>query len=306
MINFSFFLDEKIRFFKNIYRIIYYLLWRVYHFNKRQYRRIIRFIGLTSDSNELEENWKISTDDDLADENYSPSIIDSDSSSDEGEEDENSDASEIEDEDGEEVYDPTELYRDLSSPVSRRHQQINTNSSPVASASNTMTAYSNYDDDPEEEEDTSTVTSAEQLMPIFLAHQLSNSNSPLTRRRYNSFNPNSTSYNYDSSSSSTALTSAIQSRRQELSLLSSNSTSQDQERNEEEEELEEARQAERERSRTCIVCSVEERTIILWPCRCLCICEDCRESIAQRSNQSSSLCPTCRIPIKGFSRIFVP
>lgn len=172
-----------------------------------------------------------------------------------------------------------------------------------------MIPYFNHDDGLEEDE-SSTITSAEQLMPIFLAHQLTNSNSPLTRRRYQAMsNPKNTpnSYNYDSSSSK-ALTSAIESRRQELSLLSSsNSTSQQNKDQElEEEELEEARQAERDRSRTCIVCSVEERTIILWPCRCLCICNDCRESIAERSNQSSSLCPTCRVPIKGYSRIYIP
>ncbi|PWN47230.1 hypothetical protein IE53DRAFT_382280 [Violaceomyces palustris] len=85
---------------------------------------------------------------------------------------------------------------------------------------------------------------------------------------------------------------------------------------------------ERERKRLCVVCCVEERNVICWPCRCLCLCMECREQLASRPprsnrqrqanhhhNPSSSsstqntpthLCPTCRTPVQAFSRLYIP
>ncbi|KAH8922495.1 hypothetical protein BT69DRAFT_1320124 [Atractiella rhizophila] len=64
------------------------------------------------------------------------------------------------------------------------------------------------------------------------------------------------------------------------------------------------KRAELERARLCIICLSERRSILLWPCRCLNMCEDCRASIAERPGSES--CPTCRKRIDGYSKVFLP
>ncbi|KAL4943759.1 hypothetical protein BDV06DRAFT_129408 [Aspergillus oleicola] len=53
----------------------------------------------------------------------------------------------------------------------------------------------------------------------------------------------------------------------------------------------------------CVVCQTNSRSIIVWPCRCLCICEDCRVSLAMNNFGS---CVTCRQDVGGFVRLWVP
>ncbi|KAJ5690756.1 hypothetical protein N7462_005148 [Penicillium macrosclerotiorum] len=53
----------------------------------------------------------------------------------------------------------------------------------------------------------------------------------------------------------------------------------------------------------CVVCQTNPRSIITWPCRCLCICEDCRVSLAMNNFGS---CVTCRQDVGGFMRLWVP
>ncbi|KAL5341180.1 hypothetical protein BJX70DRAFT_76776 [Aspergillus crustosus] len=53
----------------------------------------------------------------------------------------------------------------------------------------------------------------------------------------------------------------------------------------------------------CVVCQSNSRSIIVWPCRCLCICEDCRVSLAMNNFGS---CVTCRQDVGGFVRLWVP
>jgi hypothetical protein len=53
----------------------------------------------------------------------------------------------------------------------------------------------------------------------------------------------------------------------------------------------------------CVVCQTNSRAIITWPCRCLCICEDCRVSLAMNNFGS---CVTCRQEVGGFMRLWVP
>ncbi|KAF8248546.1 hypothetical protein K440DRAFT_547626 [Wilcoxina mikolae CBS 423.85] len=53
----------------------------------------------------------------------------------------------------------------------------------------------------------------------------------------------------------------------------------------------------------CVVCQSEPRTVIVWPCRCLSLCEDCRVCLAM-NNWSN--CVTCRVPSIGYSRVYVP
>lgn len=77
--------------------------------------------------------------------------------------------------------------------------------------------------------------------------------------------------------------------------------------------------SERERMRLCVICYIEDRTIICWPCRCLALCDGCRIAIVTRppprhfesafeSSQArpTHTCPTCRTPVTGFSRIYSP
>ena len=53
----------------------------------------------------------------------------------------------------------------------------------------------------------------------------------------------------------------------------------------------------------CVVCQSQGRTIITWPCRCLCVCEDCRVSLALNNFDK---CVTCRREVDGFVRLWVP
>ncbi|KIX08616.1 uncharacterized protein Z518_03272 [Rhinocladiella mackenziei CBS 650.93] len=53
----------------------------------------------------------------------------------------------------------------------------------------------------------------------------------------------------------------------------------------------------------CVVCQTAARTIIAWPCRCLCVCEDCRVSLALNNFGN---CVTCRRSVQGFVRLYVP
>lgn len=55
--------------------------------------------------------------------------------------------------------------------------------------------------------------------------------------------------------------------------------------------------------RPCVVCHSSARTIIAWPCRCLCVCEDCRVSLALNNFGN---CVTCRRAVQGFVRLYVP
>ncbi|KAE8265798.1 hypothetical protein A4X09_0g6525 [Tilletia walkeri] len=64
---------------------------------------------------------------------------------------------------------------------------------------------------------------------------------------------------------------------------------------------------ERERQRLCVICQTENRTILIWPCRCLALCEECRDNLASRPVPGKSqTCPCCRTPVAGFSRLFLP
>ena len=53
----------------------------------------------------------------------------------------------------------------------------------------------------------------------------------------------------------------------------------------------------------CVVCQTSPRTILVWPCRCFSVCDDCRVSLAM-NNFGSCVC--CRRDVLGFSRIYLP
>jgi len=45
---------------------------------------------------------------------------------------------------------------------------------------------------------------------------------------------------------------------------------------------------------SCVICTIEPRSIILWPCRCLALCDECRGSLAARTSSGKHTCPCCR------------
>lgn len=53
----------------------------------------------------------------------------------------------------------------------------------------------------------------------------------------------------------------------------------------------------------CVVCQSAPRAIIVWPCRCLSLCDDCRVSLAMNNFDK---CVCCRREVMSFSRIYVP
>lgn len=53
----------------------------------------------------------------------------------------------------------------------------------------------------------------------------------------------------------------------------------------------------------CVICHTNSRQVILWPCRCLALCEACRVSLLVRG---FSECVCCRQKVEGFSKVYVP
>ncbi|PBP20737.1 ubiquitin-protein ligase-like protein [Diplocarpon rosae] len=53
----------------------------------------------------------------------------------------------------------------------------------------------------------------------------------------------------------------------------------------------------------CVVCQSSPRSIIVWPCRCLSLCDDCRVTLAMNNFDK---CVCCRRDVSSFSRVFVP
>lgn len=53
----------------------------------------------------------------------------------------------------------------------------------------------------------------------------------------------------------------------------------------------------------CVICHGNPRTIIVWPCRCLSLCDTCRVTLAMNNFDK---CVCCRRDVISFSRIYVP
>ncbi|GMG20102.1 unnamed protein product [Ambrosiozyma monospora] len=54
---------------------------------------------------------------------------------------------------------------------------------------------------------------------------------------------------------------------------------------------------------TCVICHENSRQIILWPCKCLAICETCRINLFMRNFND---CVCCRSKVEGYSKVYVP
>ncbi|KAF2395678.1 hypothetical protein EJ06DRAFT_552214 [Trichodelitschia bisporula] len=50
----------------------------------------------------------------------------------------------------------------------------------------------------------------------------------------------------------------------------------------------------------CVVCQDSARTVLLWPCGCLCLCDDCRVNMAARNFHN---CVCCRTKTLAYSRL---
>lgn len=53
----------------------------------------------------------------------------------------------------------------------------------------------------------------------------------------------------------------------------------------------------------CVICHSNPREIIMWPCKCFAICEDCRIRLVAQNLEG---CVCCRRDVEGVSRIFLP
>lgn len=50
----------------------------------------------------------------------------------------------------------------------------------------------------------------------------------------------------------------------------------------------------------CVVCRISPRNVVLWPCKCFALCEDCRISLGLRGFNS---CVCCRSEVHGYSKL---
>ncbi|TFY65006.1 hypothetical protein EVG20_g5753 [Dentipellis fragilis] len=154
--------------------------------------------------------------------------------------------------------------------------------------------------------DLSATATSTATAPLLLAHMTDSSATPLTRRRYGRLVSGSAqaqaeeqaqmqvpaSERADGGGGGEADWGAFVRERQVAASVAASAAAQD--------------EGLAERRRNCVICTVEERQIICWPCRCLALCDDCRENLASRFTASKHTCPCCRQPVEGFSRIYIP
>jgi hypothetical protein len=53
----------------------------------------------------------------------------------------------------------------------------------------------------------------------------------------------------------------------------------------------------------CVVCQLSPRTVLVWPCGCLSLCDECRVGLASK-NYTTCVC--CRTNVVAYSRLYVP
>lgn len=111
--------------------------------------------------------------------------------------------------------------------------------------------------------------------PVLLAHMTAQSSLPLTRRRYGGLISQAHGQSSLSQSDWTSYVYERQYQAQSSTAARSNDTT-------------------TEGRMNCVVCTSEPREIICWPCRCLALCNDCRENLASRFPVSKHICPCCR------------
>lgn len=119
--------------------------------------------------------------------------------------------------------------------------------------------------------------------PVLLAHMTTGHASPLTRRRYRELvaHPHRRTFpGQDGGPVGDEMVRFIHDRRVRASVVGA--------------EPEPSEENSLERRMNCVICISEPRNIICWPCRCLALCDDCRENLASRVPASKHICPCCR------------
>lgn len=53
----------------------------------------------------------------------------------------------------------------------------------------------------------------------------------------------------------------------------------------------------------CVVCQLTPRTVLVWPCGCLSLCDECRVGLASK-NYTACVC--CRTKVVAYSKLYVP
>lgn len=53
----------------------------------------------------------------------------------------------------------------------------------------------------------------------------------------------------------------------------------------------------------CVVCQLSPRTVLVWPCGCLSLCDECRVGLASK-NYTACVC--CRTKVVSYSKLYVP
>ena len=69
-------------------------------------------------------------------------------------------------------------------------------------------------------------------------------------------------------------------------------------------DLEKHLESERDK-RLCVVCVDQVKTVLVLPCKHMCLCVDCAREIAQSRTRERRICPLCRIPIETVMDVYV-
>ncbi|XP_060077365.1 uncharacterized protein LOC132556929 [Ylistrum balloti] len=66
------------------------------------------------------------------------------------------------------------------------------------------------------------------------------------------------------------------------------------------------REIEKERERQkCVVCQDQDKSVLILPCRHMCLCVDCGNQIARARNVARRTCPLCRQKIRTIMNVYV-
>ncbi|GAA5933797.1 uncharacterized protein JCM15063_000468 [Sporobolomyces koalae] len=284
--------EGNVEFTAVVVRIAFYLVYVALVTVKRALRKGLRTVGLRSLEGRLKDTW---TTRETAESSRRP-VRDSAGR-----------AEDDDDEEDDEDWNPS----DIDSSDEEEEEDRDEEEQDTTVDENALALISDLNESVVEHENLNPT----ELAPYLLAHHLApSSSSIITRQRYESLLPrSSTAPTREGGSATSSLAQLDDAVASHLGASKvSRMTAQ---------ERELKRQEWRDsRSNFCVVCTVEPRTVILWPCRCLVLCESCREALALRTQASSptqggggvgagdggNLCPTCRSGVAGFSRIFIP
>lgn len=57
--------------------------------------------------------------------------------------------------------------------------------------------------------------------------------------------------------------------------------------------------------RLCVVCVDQLKTVLVLPCKHMCLCVDCAREIAQSRHRERRICPLCRMPMETVMNVYV-